>query len=73
MIELTRINDSPLMVNPDLIEFIERTPDTVISLTTGRKLMVRESVEEVVERIIASRRTINGGPLMASRESGHAA
>jgi flagellar protein FlbD len=73
MIELTRINDSPLMVNPDLIEFIERTPDTVISLTTGRKLMVRESVEEVVERIIAFRRTINGGPLMASRKSGHAA
>ncbi len=73
MIELTRINESPLMVNPDLIEFIERTPDTVISLTTGRKLMVRESVEEVVERIVAFRRRVNAGLVTHGSETGHAA
>lgn len=63
MIELTRINDSPLIVNADLIEFIEQTPDTVISLTTGKKLMVREPVSEVVNRVIAFKRSIAGGPM----------
>jgi uncharacterized protein YlzI (FlbEa/FlbD family) len=51
MIHLTRLNNAPLVVNADLIKFIERAPDTVITLITGEKLVVRESAAEVLERI----------------------
>jgi flagellar protein FlbD len=60
MIRLTRINHVPLVLNSDLIEHIEVTPDTVISLTTGQKLVVLETAEDVVERVIAFRRAICG-------------
>jgi flagellar protein FlbD len=53
MIRVTRINNEEIIVNAVLIEFIEATPDTVISLISGRKLMVRESVEEVRARAVA--------------------
>jgi flagellar protein FlbD len=59
MIELTRLSnkqDEKIVVNADLIEFVERTPDTLISTTTGKKLLVKESVEEVVEMVIAYHR-----------------
>ena len=59
MIRLTRINHAPLVVNADLIEHVEVTPDTVISLTTGQKFMVLESADEVIGRVIAYRRSIN--------------
>jgi len=58
MIRLTRLSRVPLIVNSDLIEHIEMTPDTVITLTSGQKFMVRESAEEVVDRVIAFRRSI---------------
>ena len=51
MIRLTRINHSPIILNSDLIEHVEMTPDTVISLVTGQKLMVLESADDVVERV----------------------
>lgn len=51
MIYLTRLNNQPLVVNADLIKFIENSPDTVITLLTGEKLIVRETVEQVLERI----------------------
>jgi flagellar protein FlbD len=49
MIRLTRLNGKEFVLNSDLIKIIEATPDTVITLTQGDKLMVRESVERVVE------------------------
>jgi flagellar protein FlbD len=58
MIQLTRINHVPLVLNSDLIEHIETTPDTVISLTNGQKFVVTESTEEVVRRVIQFRRAI---------------
>ena len=58
MITVTRLNHSQIVLNSDLIEQIETTPDTVISLTTGQRIMVRETTEEVVERIIAYKRCI---------------
>jgi flagellar protein FlbD len=61
MIELKKLNDQAFIVNSDLIEFIEKTPDTVITLTTGRKIVVRESVDEVVKKVIKYRRFINEG------------
>jgi flagellar protein FlbD len=51
MIHLTRLNNQPIVVNADLVKFIENAPDTVITLLTGEKLIVRESVEEVLNRI----------------------
>ena len=58
MIRLTRLNGDPFMLNPDLIEHVETTPDTVINLTTGHQFMVRESAEEVVNRVLEFRRAI---------------
>ncbi len=58
MVRLTRLNHAPLVLNSDLIEHIDSTPDTVITLTTGQILRVRESAEEVVERIVEFRRRI---------------
>jgi len=59
MIHLTRINQVPLVLNSDLIEHVEVTPDTVVSLTTGQKFVVRESADEVVRRVIEFRREIH--------------
>lgn len=58
MIELTKFNDCKFTVNADIIEFVEETPDTVISLTTGKKIIVKESRNEVVERVIAYKKAI---------------
>jgi flagellar protein FlbD len=63
MIHLTRLNRLPLVLNADLIEWIEVTPDTVISLTTGQKLVVLEPAEEVVKRVLEFRRAIYSGLL----------
>jgi flagellar protein FlbD len=60
MIRLTRLNRAPIVLNCDLIEHIDVTPDTVITLTTGQILRVRESAEEVIRRIVSFRRQIFG-------------
>jgi flagellar protein FlbD len=51
MIKVTRLNDSELVINTDLIEFVEAIPDTIISLTTGKKIMVKESIDEIISRV----------------------
>ncbi len=53
MITITRLNDKELVINCDLIECIELTPDTTITMTTGRKFIAKESVHEIIERITA--------------------
>jgi flagellar protein FlbD len=58
MIQLTRLNNQPLVVNSDLIKFVERAPDTVLSLVNGEKVVVRETCEEVLEKILEFRRSI---------------
>jgi flagellar protein FlbD len=58
MIRVTRLNGTPTILNSDLIEHIEESPDTVILLTTGQSVRVREKAEEVLSRIIDFRRTI---------------
>jgi flagellar protein FlbD len=62
MIRVTRLNHEPIVVNADLIEYIETTPDTVISLTTGEKFMVLESPDEVVTRAIEFGRQLHQKP-----------
>lgn len=56
MIEVTRLHNHKFVVNADLIEFVEETPDTMISTTTGKKVLVRESVKEVIEQVVEYRR-----------------
>lgn len=58
MIQLTRLNNQTFVVNSDLIKFVERSPDTVITLLSGEKIVVRDSVEQVLERIVEFRRSI---------------
>ena len=65
MIQLTRINHAPVILNADLIEHIETTPDTVISMTNGQKYIVLEVAQDVVQKVIDFRREIQK-PLMHS-------
>jgi flagellar protein FlbD len=50
MIRLKRLNGTEFVLNNDLIKYIESTPDTMITLTTGEKLLVRESIDEVINK-----------------------
>lgn len=61
MIQLTRLNNSPLLVNSDLVKFVEQSPDTVITLVNGEKLLVREKADEVLNRIVEFRRSVLRG------------
>jgi len=61
MIQLTRLNNKPLSVNSDLIKFVEESPDTLVTLITGEKIVVREKAAEVLARIIEFRRSVLQG------------
>ena len=52
MIGLTKLNNQNFVVNADLIKFIESTPDTLLTLTTGERLLVKESSDEVIRRVV---------------------
>jgi flagellar protein FlbD len=58
MINVTRLNHTPIILNSDLIQFIENTPDTVITLTDDRKMTVLETAPDVIERIRSWRRSL---------------
>ncbi len=60
MIKVTRLNDAQLVINADLIEFVEAIPDTIISLTTGKKIMVKESIDDVIESVARFKRLSSG-------------
>ncbi len=62
MIRVTRLNGSELILNADLIETLEATPDTVVTLTTQHKWVVGESVDEVMDRVLAYKQQIFMGP-----------
>ncbi len=70
MIQLTRLNNHPLIVNSDLIKFIENAPDTVLTLVTGEKVVVLESSDKVLERIVEFRRSILSGIGVQAASSG---
>ena len=55
MIELTRLNGNPMVLNSDLIKTAEASPDTMLTLVNGEKLIVRESCEEVTKRVLGYR------------------
>ena len=68
MIPLVRLDSSEVVVNADLIATVESTPDTMLTLTTGHHLLVKESVEDVVARVIEYRRKILLGPTVPAKE-----
>ncbi len=59
MIQLTRFNGSKLYLNAELIQTVEGTPDTVITLTNNVKIVVRESPKTVIEKIITYQRLVH--------------
>ncbi|ABZ84787.1 flagellar protein [Heliomicrobium modesticaldum Ice1] len=63
MIKVRRLNQSELVINAELIEQVEATPDTIITLTTGKKIVVLEKPDEVVEKVIAYRRACHNACL----------
>lgn len=68
MIQVTRLNGAPVIINADLIKFVEATPDTLISLTTGEKIMVREPVEVVTRLALRYQHEVEA-PCDAERET----
>lgn len=58
MIKVTRLNNEEFVINADMIETIEKTPDTIITLFNGKKVVITESVEEIIKRIIEYRKSI---------------
>ncbi|MGI5850684.1 MAG: flagellar FlbD family protein [Clostridiales bacterium] len=58
MIKVTRLNGKEFVINTEIIEFIESTPDTVITTTTGKKVIVKEDVDEVINRVIDFKRRV---------------
>ncbi|MBR1597463.1 MAG: flagellar FlbD family protein [Lachnospiraceae bacterium] len=63
MIELTKLNDTKITVNAEIIELVEETPNTVVTLTTGRKLIVQETRNEVTDLVISYKRAIYNSDL----------
>ena len=58
MIRLTRLNGKEFVANAELIKFVEATPDTLLTLSSGDKLIVRESVDEVVKKAVEYGRAV---------------
>ena len=58
MVQVTRFNKEEILINAELIEMIEATPDTVITMTTGKKFIVKETKEEMVDKIIKYRQRV---------------
>lgn len=71
MILLTRLDGKEYIINGELVESVESTPDTVITLTTGKKLVVKERVDEVVDRIIQYKQKIFSQITILERSSGN--
>ena len=68
MIELTKLNNKKFVINADLIEYVEASPDTTVSLTTGNIFVVRESVDELIDKVIKFRQKSNSFLQMTKEE-----
>jgi flagellar protein FlbD len=58
MINLTQLNGEAMVVNAELIALIEARPDTILTLTSGQRVTVREPIDEIVERVVSYRRRV---------------
>jgi flagellar protein FlbD len=73
VIQLTRLKGQPITVNSDLIKFVESNPDTVITLVNGEKILVHETPDEIVKRVVEFRRAVIGDVLSGNADAGVAA
>jgi flagellar protein FlbD len=64
MIEVERVNGQKMLINPDLVKFIEMTPDTVVTFTDGEKILLRTKANEIVEKIIEYRQQVTLPPVV---------
>ena len=70
MVKITRLNDSVFVINAEMIEFLEATPDTIITMTDGRKIVAKDSIDEIIEKVVAYKRQfLAAGPEIRSNES----
>lgn len=58
MIEVTKMNGQKVLINPDLMEMVEETPDTVVTLTTGRKIIIKESRQDLKNLVKSYRKDV---------------
>ena len=58
MVSITKLNDSEITINCDLIESIEATPDSTITMTTGKKFIAKEPIDVIIDRVIKHKRKI---------------
>ena len=70
MIKLSRINGNPFYLNAELIEQIESSPDTVITLHTGKTVMVANSIQQVIHKIVCYKRRIHTHRIRRKKASG---
>jgi len=72
LIKVTTLDGREIVLNAELIERVETVPETVISLVTGKKILVRDTVEEIVDKVVASRRQVGPQPVpgAAGRDEG---
>ena len=73
MIKLTRLDGEPFVLNADLIRYVERRPDTFITLTSGERIVVGESMDQVVELAVAYQQQKHMLPPLAPRKNSHVA
>ena len=59
MIKVTRYDGKEITINAELIQFVETAPDTIITLTTGQRFIVRDSMDELKEKVVAYKRLIH--------------
>jgi|WetSurMetagenome_2_1015567.scaffolds.fasta_scaffold89006_3 flagellar protein FlbD len=64
MIHVTRLDGTPIVLNCDLVQWVEETPDTVVVLTSGERVLVRETSREVAQRALEYKRSIAAGPAL---------
>ena len=68
MIRLTRLNDTEFIINAEMIEFVEATPDTIVTLPTGRKVLARDSIDDIIDKVVEyKRRALQPTPEVRSR------
>ena len=58
MVKVTKINGAQLVINAELVELIEFTPDTIVTLTTGKKIILKDGVDDLIRRIVEYRRRV---------------
>ncbi len=59
MIIITRLNNKEMVINADLIETIEENPDTTITMTTGRKIIAKQTSREIIDKVVEYKRKIS--------------